>query len=93
MMHTSQALYDELRATLIEIDVQISQLRIEHREKQNQRTPLDQQISPGTTIYQMRTRDGAPVLEALLVARAATLNGMAVLKAAASSAGPGRGKW
>jgi hypothetical protein len=88
MMHTTQALYDELRATLSEIDKQIEVIKTTTRQ-----FPYDVEPVDADQIYKWRNTDGKPVLSDMLLARANTLSGMAALKVAdAGNRGPGRGR-
>lgn len=89
MMHSTQALYDELRSTLAAIEQQISAV--------NKRIEIELEAgfyTEGSTVYDIRNRDGGFVLTDLLVAKSNVLAAMAQLKAGRDAQrGPGRGKW
>lgn len=77
MMHTSQALYGQLHAHLLEINKQLEET-IHDLQKQIAVLPYPDE----TTVYMMKNRDGTYALSGLLAAKAQVLSGMAALKAA-----------
>lgn len=70
-MHSDQSIYDQLNRTLIEIEKQI-------REVKN----LADENSMPVEGHELTSSDGQFLMTPLLLAKAQTLNGMAVLKAA-----------
>lgn len=77
MMHSTQALYDGLKRTLEEINLQIDAVE-KTAKKQIAVAPYPDLY----TVYDICDTRGIPVLQELLAAKAQVLNGMAVLKAA-----------
>lgn len=91
MMHNMSGLYDQLRANLVEIELQIKHIKndIALEYKPEERDKIN-------VWYWTYRSDGKPVLMDLLVAKAQILSGMAALKAAdVTSKAPAakRGTW
>ena len=77
MMHTTQALYDQLRASLAEIEMQISHV------KNDIKNEYPEAMRDKINVWYWTLRpDGRYVLEDLLVAKAQITVAMANLKAA-----------
>lgn len=77
MMHTTQALYDQLRANLVEVETQIK-----HIKNDIQLQYPDVPKEKLNVWYWLKKPNGQYVLEDLLIARANLLSAMANLKAA-----------
>lgn len=77
MMHTTQALYDQLTVQLSQVNQQIDAIT-ENFNKRNENSPYPDLH----TVYSEMDRNGRPILEAMLSAKAQILSGMAALKAA-----------
>lgn len=77
MMHNMGGLYDQLRTSLSEIDMQIKHVKndIARQYPEEEREKIN-------VWYWTYRGDGKPVLEDLLIARANLLSAMANLKAA-----------
>lgn len=75
MMHTAQNLYDNLGRHLLELNKQLDAVQ-KDVEKSIGVLPYPDQVS----VYDMKTRDGRPVLAELMVAKAQVLSAMANLK-------------
>lgn len=77
MMHTSDALYDMLRKSLVELDKQIEAVKTE-AEKQIAVLPYPDLVD----VYQIQDRNGKFILTDLIVAKLNCLASMSNLKAA-----------
>lgn len=77
MMHTANAIYDNLGNTLLAINKQID-ATTKDVEKQIAVLPYPD----GVTVYDMKGGDGQGVLAPLLAAKAQVLSAMAALKTA-----------
>lgn len=70
------SLLSELRSLLTDIDAQIEQIKEEFQDAKNRGQYFEE-----TTIYQIKNRDGRPILNDMLAAKAQTLSAIAVLQA------------
>lgn len=77
MMHTTQALYDTTRSCLVDIEQQIQAVE----KLALLRLPVHATPEPGY-VYGVTDRDGKPVMQDLLLAKAHCLSALATLKAA-----------
>lgn len=77
MMHTNQALYDHLRSTLAEVEIQIKHVKndiaLQYPEQDREKLNV---------WYWTRKPNGDYVLADLLIAKAQIVSAMATLKAA-----------
>lgn len=88
MMHSTQALYDATRSCLVELDQQIEAVK----KQAALRLPIHEEPPPGF-VYSMFNRDGVPVMQDLLVAKAHCLSALASLKASEVANKKPRGGW
>lgn len=81
MMHTTQTLYNELTATLADVDMQIKHIKNDIKMQYPDVDPDKLNVW-----FWTRNADGSYVLERLLAARAQLVSAMAGLRAADLSA-------